>query len=250
MSAVTNETNGAVCTLGLNRPDKLNALNREMYALLTEGFENANADDNCKVIVVKGTTGIFTAGNDLADFAAALEQGGGRFDSPFLLMKAILSCEKPIVAAVDGAAIGIGTTMLFHFDLIYASHGASFHAPFADLGVCPEFGSSETFPALLGHQRAAQMLLLGEPLSANDAERFGLVNQLLDTEMLDETINSVADRLAAKPVDALRTSRKLLNHRKQRYLEIIEREGEQFGRLMQTAEFKRNLERFLTKNAS
>lgn len=250
MASVTSENNGAVCTLGLNRPDKLNALNREMYTRLTEGFENANADDNCKVIVVKGTPGIFTAGNDLADFAAALEQGGGRFDSPFLLMKAILASDKPVVASVDGAAIGIGTTMLFHFDLIYASHGASFHAPFADLGVCPEFGSSETFPALLGHQRAAQMLLLGEPLSANDAERFGLVNQLLDSDHLDQTVNDVANKLATKPTDALRTSRQLLNARKQHYLEIIEREGEQFGRLMQTDEFKRNLEKFLNKNAS
>jgi len=248
MSTVTSEMSGAVCTLGLNRPDKLNALNRDMYTRLTEGFVHANADDHCKVIVVKGTPGIFTAGNDIADFAPALEQGGGRFDAPFLLMKAILASEKPIVAAVDGAAIGIGTTMLFHFDLIYASHGASFHAPFADLGVCPEFGSSETFPALLGHQRAAQMLLLGEPLNAIDAERFGLVNQLLDSEKLDHTVTAVADKLAAKPVDALRTSRRLLNNRKQHYLDIIEREGEQFGRLMQTDEFKRNLEKFLTKS--
>lgn len=250
MTAVTSSMNGAICTIALNRPDKLNALNREMYTLLTEGFTKANADDNCRVIVIKGTPGIFTAGNDLGDFAAALAQGGGRFDSPFLLMKAILATEKPIVASVDGAAIGIGTTMLFHFDLIYASPGASFHAPFADLGVCPEFGSSETFPALLGHHRAAQMLLLGEPLNATDAERFGLVNQLVDSDLLDKTIDAVAEKLAAKPVDALRTSRKLLNARKQHYLEVIEREGEQFGRLMQTPEFKSNLEKFLSKSSS
>lgn len=250
MTAVTSSKTGAVCTLAFNRPDKLNALNREMYTLLTEGFTEANADDNCRVIVIKGTPGIFTAGNDLADFAAALAQGGGRFDSPFLLMKAILNTDKPIVACVDGAAIGIGTTMLFHFDLIYASPGASFHAPFADLGVCPEFGSSETFPALLGHQRAAQMLLLGEPLNATDAERFGLVNQLVDSDSLDKTVDAVAKKLAEKPVDALRTSRQLLNARKQHYLEIIEREGEQFGRLMQTPEFKNNLEKFLTKSSS
>lgn len=250
MSAVTSSMNGAICTLGLNRPEKLNALNRDMYTLLTEGFEKANADEACRVIVIKGTPGIFTAGNDLGDFAAALAQGGGRFDSPFLLMKAILGCEKPIVASVDGAAIGIGTTMLFHFDLIYASQGASFHAPFADLGVCPEFGSSETFPAVLGHHRAAQMLLLGEPLSATDAERFGLVNQLVDSESLDSTVDTVAKKLAGKPADALRTSRRLLNSRKQHMLEIINREGEEFGRLMQTEEFKNNLEKFLSKSAS
>ncbi len=250
MTAVTSRMNGAICTLSFNRPDKLNALNRDMYALLTEGFTKANADDNCRVIVVKGTPGIFTAGNDLADFSAALEQGGGRFDSPFLLMEAILKTEKTIVACVDGAAIGIGTTMLFHFDLIYASPGASFHAPFADLGVCPEFASSETFPALLGHHRAAQMLLLGEPLTAVDAERFGLVNKLVDSESLNKTVDAVAEKLAAKPIDALRTSRQLLNARKQHYLEVIEREGEQFGRLMQTPEFKANLEKFLSKSSS
>ncbi len=247
MSVVTSTTQDAICTIAMNRPDKLNALNREMYRGLTEGFINANADDNCRVITIKGSQGIFTAGNDIGDFAAALTEGGGRFDEPFLLMKAMLASEKPIVASVDGAAIGIGTTLLFHCDLVYASHGASFHAPFADLGVCPEFGSSETIPAMLGSHRAAQMLLLGEPLSAIDAERFGLVNQLLDSDALDQTVNGVAAKLSAKPVDALRTSRKLLNARKQEMLEVIEREGEQFGRLMQTPEFKANLERFLKK---
>ncbi len=247
MSVVTSTTQDAICTIAMNRPDKLNALNREMYRGLTEGFINANADDNCRVITIKGSQGIFTAGNDIGDFAAALTEGGGRFDEPFLLMKAMLASEKPIVASVDGAAIGIGTTLLFHCDLVYASHGASFHAPFADLGVCPEFGSSETIPAMLGSHRAAQMLLLGEPLSAIDAERFGLVNQLLDSDALDQTVNGVAAKLSAKPVDALRTSRKLLNARKQEMLEVIEREGEQFGRLMQTPEFKASLERFLKK---
>lgn len=248
MSVVTSTTQDAICTIAMNRPDKLNALNREMYRGLTEGFINANADDNCRVITIKGSQGIFTAGNDIGDFAAALTEGDGRFDEPFLLMKAMLANEKPIVASVDGAAIGIGTTLLFHCDLVYASHSASFHAPFTDLGVCPEFGSSETFPAMLGSHRAAQMLLLGEPLSAIDAERFGLVNQLLDSDTLDQTVTGVAAKLSAKPVDALRTSRKLLNARKQEILAVIEREGEQFGRLMQTPEFKANLERFLNKS--
>ena len=247
MSVVNSTTQNAICTLEMNRPEKLNALNREMYTGLTEGFNNANADPDCRVIVVKGSQGIFTAGNDIGDFSAALSEGG-RFNEPFLLMKAMLASDKPIVASVDGAAIGIGTTMLFHCDLVYASAGASFHAPFADLGVCPEFGSSETFPALLGSHRAAQMLLLGEPLSATDAERFGLVNKLLDSEQLNDTVDGVAARLSAKPADALRTSRALLNARKQGMLEVIEREGEQFGRLMQTPEFKENLEKFLQKS--
>ncbi len=247
MPLVNSQTDSSICTLTFNRADKLNALNREMYSLLTEGFKAANNDDNCHVIVVQGSPGIFTAGNDLADFAAALAQGGGRFNAPFLLMQEMLACDKPIVASVDGPAIGIGTTMLFHCDLVYGSQGASFHAPFADLGVCPEFASSETFPALLGDHRAAQMLLLGEPLSAIDAERFGLLNKLVDSEELEQTVADVAARLAAKPKDALRTSRRLLNARKRDYLKIIEREGEQFGRLMQTEEFKNSLDKFLKK---
>jgi enoyl-CoA hydratase/carnithine racemase len=248
MSLVINHTKNSVTTLQMNRAEKLNALNRDMYAELTAGFRDAQTGDS-HVIVLKGAEGIFTAGNDLSDFAAAVA-AGERFDSAFLLMEAMLDTEVPIVAAVDGPAIGIGTTLLFHCDLVYASPGASFHAPFADLGVCPEFASSETFPAMLGDHRAAQMLLLGEPLSATDAERFGLVNELVDSEALDQRVGEVATKLAAKPLDALKTSRRLLHARRSEYREIIKREGQEFGRLMQTDEFKSNLERFLSKKAS
>ncbi|OED35551.1 hypothetical protein AB833_30540 [Chromatiales bacterium (ex Bugula neritina AB1)] len=250
MSLVTSSISNSVCTLSLNRADKLNALNREMYGLLTSGLNEASNNDECNVIVIKGTPGIFTAGNDMADFATAIAQGGERFDAPFLLMKAMLSCEKPLLASVDGPAIGIGTTLLFHCDLVYASHGARFHAPFADLGVCPEFAASETFPALLGSHRAAEMLLLGEPLSAADAERFGLVNKLLESETLDQTVTAIAGKLAAKPRDALLTSRKLLHARRKKHMEVIEREGAEFGRLMKTPEFKKSLEMFLSKGKS
>lgn len=253
MSLVISTTENAVTTLQMNRAEKLNALNREMYAELTQGFRDANSKANhgedSRVILLKGTEGIFTAGNDLADFAAAVA-AGQRFDSAFLLMEAMLDSEIPIVVAVDGPAIGIGTTLLFHCDLVYASPNARFHAPFADLGVCPEFASSETFPAMLGDHRAAQMLLLGEPMSANDAERFGLVNQLIDSDNLDAHVSEVAAKLASKPVDALKTSRKLLQARKGDYRDIIKREGEEFGRLMQTDEFKNNLGKFLSKKAS
>ena len=249
MPFVISTTEQSVTTLQMNRADKLNALNREMYAELIEGFRNANADGTSRVIVLKGSEGIFTAGNDLGDFAAAVA-AGQRFDSAFKLMEAMLDSELPVVVSVDGPAIGIGTTLLFHCDLVYASHGASFHAPFADLGVCPEFASSETFPAMLGDHRAAQMLLLGEPLSAADAERFGLVNKLLESEDLNQHVDEVAAKLAKKPIDALKTSRKLLHARKSEYRDIIKREGVEFGRLMQTDEFKNNLEKFLSKKAS
>ncbi len=246
MSVLLNTTDGANCTLQLNRPDKLNALNREMYALLTDGLTDANSNPDVKSIVIKGTPDIFTAGNDLGDFAASVREGG-KFDAPFSLMSAMLQCEKPIIASVDGPAIGIGTTMLFHCDLVYASHKARFQTPFTDLGVCPEFASSETMPAVLGSQKAAQMLLLGDPLSAEDAERHGLVNQLVDSEALDETVSKVVARFAAKSPDSLKTSRSLLRARNDKYQEIIDREAEEFGRLMGTEEFMQKLENFLNK---
>ena len=246
MSLLSNHTDGAVCTLQLNRPDKLNALNREMYASLTKAIEDANNPDKIKTIVIKGTPGIFTAGNDLADFADSIKDGG-TFDAPFSLMYAMLDCNKPMIASVDGPAIGIGATMLFHCDLIYASSAARFQTPFTDLGVCPEFASSETFPAVLGSHKAAQMLLLGEPLSAEDAVTFGLVNQLVESENLDDTVHAVATKLAAKPDDSLRTSRALLKARTEKYREVIDREAKEFGRLMGSDEFKQKLDNFLNK---
>jgi len=230
----------------LNRPDKLNALNRDLYAQLTDGITEANKNADIKCIVIKGTADIFTAGNDLGDFADAV-RSGGKFDAPFALMRAMLECEKPMIASVDGPAIGIGTTMLFHCDLVYASYSARFQTPFTDLGVCPEFASSETMPAVLGSHKAAQMLLLGDPLSAEDAERHGLVNQLVESEALDDTVNTAAARLTAKSEDSLRTSRALLKVRNSKYQEVIDREAIEFGRLMSTDEFKQKLENFLNK---
>ncbi len=244
MSLVSNTIEGANCTLQLNRPDKLNALNREMYALLTTGLEQANEDPAVKSIVIKGQPGIYTAGNDLADFASAVREGGS-FDAPFSLMSAILNCTKPLIASVDGPAIGIGTTLLFHCDLIYASHNAKFQTPFTDLGVCPEFASSETFPQVLGSHKAAQMLLLGDPLTAIEAERFGLVNKLVESEDLDEIVNIATTRLAAKPADSLKTSRALMKLRNDQYQKIIDREAKEFGRLMGSDEFMQKLENFL-----
>jgi len=246
MTLISNHIDSAICTLQLNRPEKLNALNRQMYASLTEGITNANNNDEVKTIIIKGTPGIFTAGNDLTDFAASIKEGG-TFDAPFSLMHAMLDCTKPLIASVDGPAIGIGATMLFHCDLVYASNTARFQTPFTDLGVCPEFASSETFPAVLGSHKAAQMLLLGEPLSAEDAVNFGLVNELVESEALDNLVDAVAKKLAAKPDDSLSTSRMLLKARTSHYREIIDREAKQFDRLMASDEFKQKLDNFLNK---
>jgi len=162
-------------------------------------------------------------------------------------MNAMLNCDKTIVASVDGPAIGIGATLLFHCDFICGSHGAKLLTPFTDLGLCAEFASSETFPALLGHQRAAQMLLLGEPLSATEAERFGLLNKLTESTELDATVKDIATRLAAKPADALSTTRRLLHNRREHFAGIIDRESTEFSRLMQTDAFKTKLQNLMSK---
>lgn len=247
MSVIKESTQNGVYTLQLNRAEKLNALNRDMYTKLASGFNKASADDNCGAIVIQGAPGVFCAGNDLGDFASALAEGRDTIEESFLLVHAMLGCTKPIVASVDGAAVGIGTTLLFHCDLVYASNNAHFHTPFSDLGVCPEFGATVTFTKLMGSHRAAQMLLLGEAISAVEAERYGLVNQLVDSESLDDVVEKVAAKLAAKPREALIASRRLLNPDKAAMLKVIEKEADEFGRLMNTEEFKANIKTFLGK---
>ncbi len=247
MSLVLDQRSDAVCTLVLNRESKLNALNREMYNALTESFRSATADPLIKVIVIKGQPGIFTAGNDIADFAAAAAQPERRDNPAVELMKAMLDTDMPIVAGVDGPAIGIGTTLLFHCDLVYASNQARFHTPFAALGVCPEFASSATFSELMGHHRAAEMLLLCEPLNAQKGYDYGFVNDIVDSEKLDEKLAETSARLASLPNQALATSRRMIHHNKARYLEIIESESAQFGELMRSDEFRQNMQKFINK---
>jgi enoyl-CoA hydratase/carnithine racemase len=247
MPLVLEQTTDAVRTLTLNRADKLNALNREMYQALTAGFRDATADNSVRAIVIAGQAGIFTAGNDIGDFAAAAAEPERRDNPALELMKAILDTDKPIVAGVDGPAIGIGTTLLFHCDLVYATEQARFHTPFAALGVCPEFGSSITFSALMGHHRAAEMLLLCEPLNAQKGYEYGFVNEIVDSEALTRKLEETAARLAALPEQALRVSRQMIHRNKSIYLDIIEAESAQFGALMRSDEFRQNMQKFMQK---
>ncbi len=247
MALVLEQTHGAVRTLTLNRADKLNALNREMYQTLTDGFRSATADTSIRAIVLKGQSGIFTAGNDIGDFAAAAAEPERRDNPALELMKAILDTDIPIVAGVDGPAIGIGTTLLFHCDLVFATEQARFHTPFAALGVCPEFASSITFSALMGHHRAAEMLLLCEPLSAQKGYEYGFVNDIVDSAALDQKLVETGARLADLPAQALRVSRAMIHRHKSEYLDIIEAESAQFGALMRSDEFRQNMQKFINK---
>lgn len=197
-----------ICTISFHRPRKKNALTVAMYETIVAGFDAARSRADVRVILVRGSEGVFTAGNDLADFMQRPPTGA---DSPVAqLLRSLVACEKPIVAAVQGIAIGIGVTMLLHCDLVYAGESARFQMPFVNLGLCPEAGSSYLLPRLMGPQRAAELLLLGEPFSAAVAHQYGLVNQVLADEAVLDRAQQIARTLAKKPPSAIRQSKKLL----------------------------------------
>lgn len=197
-----------VATIAFNRPEKKNAITAAMYHSLAEALQQAGADSAVRVIVITGDGGAFTAGNDLADFLQRPPQGEGSPVAQF--MTALRTTTKPVVAAVPGLAIGIGTTLLMHCDLVYAAQEAKFAMPFAQLGLCPEFASSVLLPRLAGYQRAAEKLLLGDAFDAAEAERMGLVNRVLPAPELMPFVDQQVARLAALPAESLRITKQLM----------------------------------------
>jgi enoyl-CoA hydratase/carnithine racemase len=194
----------------LTRPAKKNALSAAMYRAVSEGLEAGERDGGIRVHVLFGGEGVFCAGNDIGDFLA---QGGGTapgFDDGLRLLRLLPMLRKPIVAGVDGLAVGIGTTVLFHCDLVYASTRSVFSTPFVDLGLVPEAGSSFLAPQRLGYARAFELLVLGEPFSAERMLAAGLVNAVVDEAAVEQTALNAARRLAAKPAQAVALSRSLL----------------------------------------
>ena len=191
----------------IDRPDKKNALDQPMYRALADAFDRAGADPGLRVVLLTGSHGVFCAGNDIADFAGA---AGPEFSQTDRLIETVLRFTKPVVAAIDGAAVGIGTTILLHCDLVYATAGARLRLPFVDLGLVPEFASSLVLPRLAGLQRASELLLLGDAFSAADAHAAGLVNHVVDEAGLLPAARDACLRLAAKPPEALAITRRLL----------------------------------------
>ena len=192
----------------MNRPEKKNALTLAMYQTMAEAIVGADRDRETRVILLTGTADCFTSGNDVADFVAISKESGIKPHNPFL--PAISRAQKPVIAAVNGAAIGIGTTMLLHCDMVYAGTKARFQLPFVNLGLCPELGSSFLLPRLAGHQRAAELLLLGEPFGAEVAKELGLVNAVCPEGALLETAFAKARQLAAQPPASVRLTKALL----------------------------------------
>ncbi len=240
------ERHGAVQIIRMNRPDKKNALTRAMYATMTKAIVEGDADVSIRAHVFFGVPGAFSAGNDLQDFMAFATSGNmGSEVIDFLIT--LVNAKKPLLAGVDGLAIGIGTTIHFHCDLTFATPQSYFKTPFVDLGLVPEAGSSLLGPALMGHQRAFAFLAMGEGLHAVEAKEAGLVYKLVETDELESTVLNVAAEIAAKPPEAMQISRDLLRMPRQDAVERIKLEAKLFAERLQSEEARGALMAFLTR---
>jgi len=231
MNEILIDRSDAVMTITLNRVEKKNSITRPMYAAMADALAQAQGDVALRVVVFQGHETIFSAGNDIADF---INPAAAPQDSPvWRFLRAISTFPKPIVAAVCGPAVGIGTTMLLHCDLVYAGDNAAFSMPFVNLGVCPEAGSSLLVPRMMSHQRAAQALLLGEPFMAEAAMEMGLVNRLVPPAEANAVARLQALKLASKPMSSLIETKRLM--KKAQAASVTERmveEGALFARML------------------
>ena len=243
----TEAVNG-VQRIEIRRADKKNALTRAMYTALESALDKAAADDSVRVLLILGAPGVFTAGNDIADF---LEAPPRTDEAPVLrFLSRLIHFEKPVVAGVAGMAVGIGTTMLLHCDYVVASEDAQFVVPFVNLGLCPEAASSLMLPLAVGHKRASEMLLFGDRLSATLALDWGLVNAVVPNDKLVETAEKRAAMLAAKPPAAIRATKKLLRRTiAPLAAETLSIEARQFGALLDSPAAKECFAAFLQKRA-
>nr|WP_294167461.1 enoyl-CoA hydratase-related protein [uncultured Sphingomonas sp.] len=240
------ERDGSRLKLIMNRPERRNAITVAMYAALADAIEQAAGDEGVRVITLEGTGEDFTAGNDLGDFLNELPQDGS--DIPvWRLLRALARNTVPLVAAVHGNAVGIGTTMLFHCDLVLAEEGSRFVMPFTDLGLVPEAASSLFLPRLAGRRAAARHLLLGEPFGVEEAERYGLVSHRAPAGQLAARLNAVVAALLGKPPVAVRLTQRLLRGSSHdEVLERMELENGHFSERLQSDEVKAAITAFFS----
>lgn len=246
--AIRSRTDEGIFELAFDRPDKKNAITADMYAALADGIARATQDADVRALTIQGSDSVFTAGNDLEDF---LKNPPRSDDSPvFRFLHAISTCPKPIVAAVAGPAVGVGTTMLLHCDLVYAADNARFSVPFVQLGLCPEAASSLLLPALAGYQRAAEKLLLGEPFDAAEARDMGLVSKVLPAVELLGFARAQARKLARLPASSIRATKRLMKaDRLETVAARMRDEGEAFGAMLASPEAREAFSAFLEKRA-
>jgi len=240
------EKNGGLLAITLARPERRNAITVAMYAALADAIAGAWEDGETRVIAISGEGQDFAAGNDLADFLQAMPRDE---EIPvWRLLRALAECEVPIVAAVHGNCVGIGTTMLLHCDLVIADDSARFSMPFVDLGLVPEAASSLLLPRIAGRRRAARYLLLGEPFGPDEAEAIGLVSHRAGPGELDERLAQMVSALLAKPPEALRKTQGLLRHgSRDEILERMKLESSLFAERLASDEVKEAISAFFEK---
>ena len=246
MSDILTHTDAGVMTITFNRLDKKNSITSSMYAAMADAVAQAAADPAVRVVVFQGHESIFSAGNDIGDF---LNQPPSTQESPvFRFLRGIATFEKPLLAAVAGPAVGIGTTMLFHCDLVYAGDNAAFSMPFVNLGLCPEAASSFLAPRMFGYHRAAEALLMGEPFFAEAAQEVGLVNRVVPPTEVNGYAQAQARKLAAKPLTSLIATKRLMKGSDQQaVLQKMDEEGRDFGRMLREPAAKEAFGAFMEK---
>ena len=231
MTGILQNQESGVLTLTLNRVDKKNSLNASMYAELADALQSASTDTDIKVVLVQGHETVFSAGNDIADF---LQQPASTADAPvFRFLKGIATFPKPLMASVCGPAVGVGSTMLFHCDIVFAGDNAAFSMPFVNLGLCPEAGSSLLAPQLMGYQRAAEALLMGEPFLVEAALEMGLISRVLPPTEVNAYAQLQARKMATKPLSSLMETKRLMKSaHTPAVLARIQEEAVSFGRML------------------
>jgi enoyl-CoA hydratase/carnithine racemase len=245
MSDILTHIDAGVMTITFNRLDKKNSITSSMYAAMAEALAHAATDPAVRVVVFQGHESIFSAGNDIGDF---LNQPPTTQESPvFRFLRGIATFEKPLIAAVAGPAVGIGTTMLFHCDLVYAGDNAAFSMPFVNLGLCPEAASSLLAPRMFGYHRAAEALLMGEPFFAEAAQEVGLVNRVVPPTEVNGYAQAQARKLAAKPLTSLIATKRLMKGDTQAVLQKMDEEGQSFGRMLREPAAKEAFGAFMEK---
>lgn len=246
MSDILIHTEAGVTTITLNRVDKKNSITSAMYAAMADALVAAEADAAVRVVLLQGDATVFSAGNDIGDF---LNKPPAGQDSPvFRFLHGIAAFPKPIVAAVCGPAVGIGTTMLLHCDLVYAGDNAAFSLPFVNLGLCPEAASSLLVPQMFGYHRAAEALLLGEPFMAEAALEVGLVNRIVPPTEANGIAQTQARKLAAKPITSLIETKRLMKKGQAALVaQQMTEEGAVFGRMLREPAAREAFTAFMEK---
>lgn len=236
---------GSTLEITLDRPERKNAISIDMYIALTEALLGASADPAVRSVLITGAEGCFTSGNDLADFSKVADVGS-EDNVIYTFLRELADFPKPVVAAVDGVAVGIGTTLLLHCDLAYCSVESTFRLPFVNLGLCPEYASTYLLPRLVGHVKAAEWLLLGEEFSASQARAAGLLNAVVEDPLA--VAREQCAKLGIQPPEAVRTTKALLKKTTHKRVEqVMSDELHHFAQALQGAEFKEAVSAFFEK---